>query len=215
MSDVFAEREVQHALKLRKADHEKRLIKEWEELDTHKMEAFDEKVKQKLIDEYERKMANSEIINEQLHEFKMKYIKRMQDEMLEAELIKRQVNEELTREAEKDAGRKRKAMEQKESFRKANLDMQAQAVEIKKKEREDEKKIEEYGHKKAALDQLKKDREEQKFREKQETRQRLIERQAEVLRNMQNREDEILNKQVGEAEEKAIKLFEEQERRRL
>ena len=47
MSDVFAEREVQHALKLRKADHEKHLIKEWEELDTHKMEAFDEKVKQK------------------------------------------------------------------------------------------------------------------------------------------------------------------------
>ena len=89
MSDVFAEREVQHALKLRKADHEKHLIKEWEELDTHKMEAFDEKVKQKLIDEYERKMANSQIINEQLHEFKMKYIKRMQDEMLEAELIKR------------------------------------------------------------------------------------------------------------------------------
>jgi len=51
-------------------------------------------------------------------------------------------------------------MEQKESFRKANLDLQAQAVEIQKKEREDEKKIEEYGHKKAALDQLKKDREE-------------------------------------------------------
>ena len=42
----------------------------------------------------------------------------------------------------------------------------------------------------------------------------LIERQAEVLKNMKNREDEILNKQVEEAEEKAIKLFEEQERRR-
>jgi len=43
----------------------------------------------------------------------------------------------------------------------------------------------------------------------------LIERQAEVLRNMKNREDEILNKQVEEAEEKAIRLFEEQERRRI
>ena len=31
---------------------------------------------------------------------------------------------------------------------------------------------------------------------------------------MRNKEDEILNKQVGEAEEKALKLFEEQERRR-
>lgn len=31
---------------------------------------------------------------------------------------------------------------------------------------------------------------------------------------MKNREDEILNKQVEEAEEKALRLFEEQERRR-
>ena len=31
---------------------------------------------------------------------------------------------------------------------------------------------------------------------------------------MRNKEDEILNKQVEEAEEKALKLFEEQERRR-
>ena len=59
------------------------------------------------------------------------------------------------------------------------------------------------------MDQLKKDKEEQKFREKQITRQKLIERQAEILRNMKNREDEILNKQVEEAEEKAIRLFEE------
>jgi hypothetical protein len=31
---------------------------------------------------------------------------------------------------------------------------------------------------------------------------------------MRNKEDEILNKQVEEAEEKALRLFEEQERRR-
>ena len=64
------------------------------------------------------------------------------------------------------------------------------------------------------MDQLKKDREEQKFADKQATRQKLIERQAEVLRSMKNKEDEILNKQVEEAEEKALKIFEEQERRR-
>jgi hypothetical protein len=34
------------------------------------------------------------------------------------------------------------------------------------------------------------------------------------LKNLKNREDEILNKQVAEAEEKANKLLEEQERRR-
>ena len=35
----------------------------------------------------------------------------------------------------------------------------------------------------------------------------LTERQAEVLRSMKNREDEILNKQVEEAEEKALAIF--------
>jgi hypothetical protein len=80
MSDVMAEREVQKDLKRRKTEHERRVNAEWEELDKLKMEAFDEKVRQKLVDEYNRKMANSEVINEQLHEFKMKYIKRLQDE---------------------------------------------------------------------------------------------------------------------------------------
>lgn len=51
-------------MKKRKAAHEQRLEKEWEELDKSKMEAFDEKVKNKLINEYERKMANSKVISD-------------------------------------------------------------------------------------------------------------------------------------------------------
>ena len=42
------------------------------------------------------------------------------DEMFEAELITRQVKEELHREADKDAERKRRMLEQKETFRRAN-----------------------------------------------------------------------------------------------
>lgn len=41
------------------------------------------------------------------------------------------------------------------------------------------------------------------------TRQRIIDKQAEYLRNLKNKEDEILNKQVAEAEQKATRLFEE------
>lgn len=80
---------------------------------------------------------------------------------------------------------------------------------------EQDRKIEEYAVKKDTLDQVKKDREEQKFREKQLTRQKLIEKQAAILMSMQSREDEILNKQVGDAEVKAFKIFEEQEKRRV
>ena len=64
------------------------------------------------------------------------------------------------------------------------------------------------------MSKLKKDKEEQKFREKQETRQKMIEKQIAFLQGLKNKEDTILNKQVAEATEKANKLFEEQERRR-
>jgi hypothetical protein len=80
MSDVMAERDVQKEIKLKKKEHEKRMEREWEELDKVKMEAFDEKVKEKLVAEYDRKVSNTRAISDQLHEFKMKYVKRMQDD---------------------------------------------------------------------------------------------------------------------------------------
>lgn len=64
------------------------------------------------------------------------------------------------------------------------------------------------------MDKLRKDKEQQRFDEKQATRQKMIDRQAEVLKGIKSKEEEILNKQVEEAEEKARLLFEEQERRR-
>jgi len=53
------------------------------------MEAYDEKLKAKLISEFDRKQANTKAISEQLHEFKMNYIKKIQEERLEAQLINR------------------------------------------------------------------------------------------------------------------------------
>jgi hypothetical protein len=65
------------------------------------------------------------------------------------------------------------------------------------------------------MDKLRKDKEEQKFKEKQETRQKMIDQQIEYLSQLKNRDEEILNKQVADAEEKAHNLFMEKERRRL
>ncbi len=42
----------------------------------------------------------------------------------------------------------------------------------------------------------------------------MIEKQAKYLSQLQNKEEQILNKQVEEAEEKARRIFEEQEARR-
>jgi hypothetical protein len=73
----------------------------------------------------------------------------------------------------------------------------------KEREREEEAKIEEYSKKKEQILEMRRVREEMKFNEKKAVRQRLIDAQAARLAAMKNREDEILNKQIKEAEIKA------------
>lgn len=57
--------------------------------------------------------------------------------------------------------------------------------------------------KKDALDHLKKTKEEERFRQKQAIKQQLIDRQIAELMKVRDQEEEILNKQVAEAENKA------------
>ena len=128
---------MQFQLKKRKAEIEKQIQIQWDELEQVKMEEYDDKMRQKLLDEYEKKMANQKIINDQLHQFKMKYIKKIQDELLEGELIKRQVDEELHREREREMGRKLKQIDQAKDFKKANQQLVEAQLEEKRKEIEE------------------------------------------------------------------------------
>lgn len=179
------------------------------------MNEHDEKLRQKLLAEYEKKIKNAKVVQEQLLDFKMKYLRKYQEEQLEGQLIKRQAEEELEKEKQKEHVKRLKLVDQKEGFKRANEEISRLAQEEKLKEIEFEKKIGEYAQKRDAMTQMRKDKEEQKFKEKQETRQRLIDRQMEQLMSIKDRQDEILNKQVEEAEIKAQNLFEEKERRRF
>ena len=64
------------------------------------------------------------------------------------------------------------------------------------------------------MDHLRKTKEEERFKAKQATRQKMIDRQIEELMKVRDQQEETLNKQVAEAEEKATLAFEEKERRR-
>jgi len=155
------------------------------------------------------------VVKQQLYEFKQSYIKRMKEEMLEGELVKRKAREDLENESLKELQRRGKQAKTREELKSANDDLKRYNEDLKKRDRTEEEKQNEYGLKKDRLDQLKKDREEQRFKEKQKVRERMIQRQAEYLAQIKNKEDEILNKQVVEAEEKARKLFEEKEAQRI
>ena len=83
------------------------------------------------------------------------------------------------------------------------------------KEQEEEQRIIESQKKKDALDHLKKTKEEERFKTKQTLKQGLIDRQIKELMKVRDQQEEMLNKQVAEAENKAAGEFEEKERRKV
>lgn len=120
MCDVIEEQEKQMKTKQRKAQLQKEIDLQWEELEKQKMEEYDERLREKLEKEYHKKMKNAQNVQDQLEDFKLNYIKKMKEEQLEGELIKKQVEEELEREKLRDIERKKRAAGTRQEFQKAN-----------------------------------------------------------------------------------------------
>lgn len=53
------------------------------------MVEYDERLREKLEKEYHKKMKNAQNVTDQLEDFKFNYIKRLKEEQLEGELIKK------------------------------------------------------------------------------------------------------------------------------
>lgn len=56
---------------------------------------------------------------------------------------------------------------------------------------------------------------EQRAKHKLAVRQQMIDKQVEQLRALRDNQEQVLNKQVAEAEDKANRLYEEQQRRKF
>lgn len=115
-------------------------------------------------------MKNADNIKTQLEDFKMAFIKRIKEDELEGELIKKQVEEELEREREKELMRRKAAQAQRDQYKKANEDLLKIQANIAIKEKEEDRRIEEYAQKKEALEHLKKEKEAERFANKQAIR---------------------------------------------
>ena len=129
--------------------------------------------------------------------------------------MKRQVEEDIEREKIRELQRKRKMQQMKEDIGKANREQIRVQELMKEKELEEEKRVEKFTRQKEALDQEKKDREDAKKADKLAKRQALVDRQVENLRALRDNEEQVLNKQVAEAEDKANRIFEDQQRRKF
>ena len=105
------EREIQKKVKVQKQLQEAEVQRQWEEHEKAVAEEYDEKVKEKLRGEYDRKMKHQKDIKEQLHEYKMNLIKNYKDGMMEGGIITKAAEEELIANRQKDLQRRRKELE--------------------------------------------------------------------------------------------------------
>ncbi len=89
MCDVLAERDEQQRLLRRKKKFQNEQERQWNEYEKQQLEEAELAEKKKLEVEYWKKIENAKVIQDQLHGFKMDYVKKMQEDMLEGELLKR------------------------------------------------------------------------------------------------------------------------------
>ena len=76
----------------------------------------------------------------------------------------------------RELDRKRKAAQTREDFKQANEELLALQTVMAVKEKEEERRIEEYGKKRLALEHLKRTKEAERFKQKQDVGQTMIDR---------------------------------------
>lgn len=159
-------------------------------------------------------MENRNRLKQQLDETKEKLIRKLQNEYAEGQLLKKQGREALRTEQRQDAAKKAKLVASQQETQQANAHLQ----ELKRLERERElddlRRIEEYAASKNQVMEARKQREEKKFKDKLENRQKMIDKQIEELNRIKNAEDTRLASQIEQAEIKAQKGLEQKEQRR-
>jgi len=203
LSDALQEREAQIEINQRKKEIERIIVQKHMELERENQKVAEEKDVRKRMEEEEIKRDQHEKLREQHEEFKLKYIKRMQEEKIEGEIIKKKTADQLEKQKVEDEKRKiRMKALQGEIIQGNEVLKEIRKVE-KDKEMEKDKEIAAFAKKKEEIVEMRKMREELRFKEKQAIRQKIIDKQVEGLRLMKNKEDAILNKQIKEAEIKA------------
>jgi len=120
MCDVAHEQEAQKKLQARKKQIGKDIDVQFHEMEKDQMAEYDTKMQAKLEHEYKNKIENAKSISNQLEEFKLKYIQNLKAEMLEGELIKRQAEEDLEREKQRELARQKRALGMKQDLIEAN-----------------------------------------------------------------------------------------------
>ena len=125
MCDVLQERDAQLELKKRRMEQDKAVEEGWLQNDVAKMEEYDKRMQDRMEEMYMRKQDTAKVIKDQLHQSKMTYIKKLKDDILEGELIKRKAREDLEAARIAELQRRAKQARTREDLDSANQDLKA------------------------------------------------------------------------------------------
>ena len=87
------------------------------------MSEYDLRVQEKAKKELMKKEQNSKLIQDQLYEYQVNYLKKMKQDKMEGKLMKKQVQEEIEREKMRELEKKKKAAKTREELKQANDDI--------------------------------------------------------------------------------------------
>ena len=204
-SDMLKEREYQKDISERKKTINRTIEQQFFDMEQKRMEEYDHNELRKAQLEADKRNERMQVIHKQLHEAKVRRVQDYQEKLVEGHLMKMAAEKALEDERRKEQELQLKRMKQREEFLKANEMLEKVKEEKRLKELEEEKKIAEFAFKKQQLTELREKVAADKFKEKQQQRQKLIDKQIEHLQKLQTKEEEILQKNLKEAEEKKLK----------
>ena len=206
-----------------KKQHELVVEQKWAEVEKEKLRKYDEREVEKALKIKEKIKHQMDSVTKQFNEYKTKKIIEYQDQVVEGQIIKKQALEAIEKDRynlyiillyrQKELERKEKAKQIQAEFVQANLELNKHKEIVKERNREEERNRQDFANAKEQLLNIKKQKEKELFQNKQMIRQRLIDKQVENLKNVKNKEDQILDKQMKEVEDKKKKEFEEKMRR--
>lgn len=213
LADVLQEREMQLEINKRKEAFSKEVDQKWVKNELDQIQEYDKQLLIKLQEEHQNKQQVKKILKDQLTDNKHRIVKRMQEDYIEGQLMKKKAKEDIEAEKKAEMLRRQKAIEAQNETKKANEYLQ----ELKRQEllriAEEERKTMEYAAKKETIMATRKDREERKFKEKLETRQKMIDARTAELKKLKNSEEQRLFDQVLSAEAKAKEQYDKKMQR--
>lgn len=215
LSDVLQERDMQLEIQRRKQDFQQEVEVKWQELETQQLQEYDLREAQKHEKEVTRTKEVRKVLKNQLDQSKQKMVRRIQEDMVEGELIKQKALDDLEAARREEQGRRQRAVGAVQEAGIANEYLKETKRQEREREMNEERKIAEFAKKKDEAMTMRKRREEEKMREKLAQRQKNIDRVAADLAGRRNNEQQRLDRQIEEAQSKATEEFQRKEQQKL